>query len=584
MRRLVDITSFKANRSADLNVRIAVYRSGRRGPDMASKFIDTNFFKSALGYAKAVARARDEANLTQLAMLAGLLQAAIVADEGDDAQMVANNGDAIQAALHAHNVALPGDDTDLVEEKMPLSEDLKNALNTHSKDMEAFLGMLLNNVAPVSLTSNPLAVVIAPYLLDYLREGEDGIVCNDAFAAAAFSAFESGEFKDYVGLSSFFSANRLYFVALIEKVFEGRQATRQELTTLPKLSAELVDALRDQEDGAGARFVAAVDLGLTTGVNIISDRATAYHEAGHAVVSSVLRPEVPINKIKVKREQDYDGVTIYDGSSPHFRRWRREDDQIELCVLLAGQAAQSLKFGLGYMDRGVSSDIERATKRAWASIAYYGLDLEFGPVDLSIFEQKTGWLFDEAQKRLQAVMKDAAARTDNILRENWIKLEAIATALIATGEVDFEQFVGGLTLNGLGHVPGALKAENLKVIRRVTFAKQAGSHQTPEGAVRYEAGDALVTGEDNDSWPIARAKFDELYCPNGGTQAGADGLYEKKTRRVWALSLGENSRVDMPGGRGVLLGRSGDWIVDYGGGDMAIVAGATFAKLYQITY
>ena len=328
---------------------------------MASKFINTNFFKTALGYAKAVARSRDEANLTPLAMLAGLLQAAIVADEGNAAQMVANNGDAIQAALHAHNVALPGDNTDLSEEKMPVSEDLKNALNTQSKDLEAFLEMLLDNVAPVSLASNPLAAVLAPYLSDYLREGEDGVIGNDAFAAAAFSAFEFGEFKCYRGLSSFFSANRPYFVALIEKVFEGRKATRREFTTLPKLSAELVDALRDQEDGAGARFVAAVDLGLTTGVNIISDRATAYHEAGHAVVSSVLRPEVPINKIKVKREQDYDGVTIYDGSSPHFRRWRREDDQIELCVLLAGQAAQSLKFGLGYMDRGVSSDIERAT-------------------------------------------------------------------------------------------------------------------------------------------------------------------------------------------------------------------------------
>ena len=141
--------------------------------------------------------------------------------------------------------------------------------------------------------------------------------------------------------------------------------------------------------------------------------------------------------------------------------------------------------------------------------------------------------------------------------------------------------MGGLTLNGLGHVPGALKAENLPVIRRVTFAKQAGSHQTPEGAVRYEAGDALVTGEDNDSWPIARATFDELYCPDGGTQVGADGLYEKKPKRVWALLLGENSRVDMSGGRGVLLGQNGDWIVDYGDGDMAVVAGTTFAKLYR---
>ncbi|KUR72121.1 hypothetical protein AQZ52_02095 [Novosphingobium fuchskuhlense] len=549
---------------------------------MASKLIETAFFKAALGYAKAIARMRGEQVLTPLTMLGGLLKASIEADDGDDAQGVANNSDSIKAALHAHGFELSEGDIEPLDDKIQLADDLKNSLNSNGKDLAKFLDALLNSVSPVSLNGNPLASIISPYLTDYLGEGDEPTIGGDAFSAAAFCAFEKGEFKDYAGLSSFFSANRLYLLALIDKVFGGRRSAKREAPENSKLSSDLEAALRDRDDGHSARFVSALDVGLTTGVNIIADRITAYHEAGHAIVSSVLRPEIPVNRVLVKREKGYLGVTMYDGTAPQRNLYRREDYLVELCVCLAGQAAQGIKFGPDFMDEGVSSDIERATKRAWNSIAYYGLDPEFGPVDLSIFKQSSGWLFDEAQKRLQAVMKEAASRTDNILKENWIKLEAIAAALIETGDVDFEQFVAGLKISGLEQVPGVLRAENVPVTRAVAFTSQPGSHQTPEGAVRYEAGDAIVTGEDGDSWPISRAIFEQFYQPENAESFGGDGLYVKIPKQVLVLPLGERSRVDMSGGRGVLLGNSGDWIVDYGCGDMAIVSGGVFERLYRI--
>lgn len=550
---------------------------------MADEIDKTLFFIAAAGFAKAIAKERSDCEITPLTFLAGLKIAAAVATGGDDAQLVADNSDAIKVALRTRDLALPENEIEPLEDKMPLSAGLKDVLNSNRHDLGKFLNALLDVVSPVTLADNPLASTISHYITDYLAVDGGDEIGGDVFAAAAFSAFENGEFRDHPGLTSFFSTNRPYLTALVDKVFQGMRSAKLDVLRLPNISKELKSALRGQDDGAGARFVAAVDIGLATGVNIVSDRVTAYHEAGHAVVSSVLRPEIPINRILVKREQDYDGVTIPDANSPHFSLMRRSDYLSELCVLLAGQAAQGLKFGQGYYDQGATSDIEKATKRAWRSIAWYGLDLEFGPVDLSIFEEKSGWLYDEAQKRLQVVMKEAAARTDKILKENWIKLEATANALIATGEVDFEQFVAGLAMNGLENVPGALRAQNIPVVRDVTFVSQPGSHQTPEGSVLYEAGDALVTGENGDCWPITRAVFEKLYAPINGSILGQNGRYEKPARHVLALPLEESTRVDMSGGRGLLLGTSGDWIVDYGSGDMAIVAGATFSQLYQIT-
>ncbi|MEI6486229.1 MAG: PGDYG domain-containing protein [Sphingomonadales bacterium] len=548
---------------------------------MANEIDKTEFFKVAAGYAKTIAKDRSDSEITPLTFLAGLVMAAVAADEGEDAQFIADNSDAIKIALNTRDLALPENAIEPLDEKMPLSAELKEALNANRKDIRKFLHALLNIAAPVRLSDNPLASINSYYLADYL-DAEGGVVCGDAFAAAAFSAFENGEFRDYPGLSSFFSANRSYLTALVNKVFDGKRSVKRDDPREFKLCPELENALRTQDDGHSSRFVAAIDFGLATGVNIISDRITAYHEAGHAIVHSVLRPEIPVNRVMVKREKGYLGVTVYDGSAPQRNLFRREDYLVELCVCLAGQMAQAIKFGDGFMDEGVSSDIEKATKRAWNSIAYYGLDPDFGPVDLSIFKESSGFLFDEAQKRLQVVMKEAAGRTEKILRENWLRLETVAVALIATGDIDFEQFVSGLTLNGLQQVPGVMMATSVPVTRTVTFSKAPGSHQTPEGAVRYESGDAIVTGDDGDSWPISRGTFEELYEVESGGVFGFEGSYVKKPRQVLALPLRESSRVDMSGGRGVLLGQGGDWIVDYGHGDMAIVSGNAFEKFYRL--
>jgi hypothetical protein len=59
--------------------------------------------------------------------------------------------------------------------------------------------------------------------------------------------------------------------------------------------------------------------------------------------------------------------------------------------------------------------------------------------------------------------------------------------------------------------------------------------------------------------------------------------YEKRRRPVLALQLAEKSRVDLQGSMGILSGNAGDWVVDFGEGDLAVVGEDQFREIYEIS-
>jgi hypothetical protein len=100
--------------------------------------------------------------------------------------------------------------------------------------------------------------------------------------------------------------------------------------------------------------------------------------------------------------------------------------------------------------------------------------------------------------------------------------------------------------------------------------------------VRYDAEDALVSGADGENWPVNRKTFERIYEPVGSKGYGQDGPYRKIGGEILAVRLDGPRRIDLSGGRGVLTGQSGDWLVDYGAGDLAIVAADVFLSSYKL--
>lgn len=129
--------------------------------------------------------------------------------------------------------------------------------------------------------------------------------------------------------------------------------------------------------------------------------------------------------------------------------------------------------------------------------------------------------------------------------------------------------------------PGAFLAVKRPVPVSVEFAEREGTLGTREGAVRYQAGDAILSGIEGERWPVPRARFLASYDPVAPVCAGQRGSYVKRRKAVWAWRTGAAVEIALSGGRGTLRANAGDVIVDYGDCDLAVVAASIFDGSYE---
>jgi hypothetical protein len=129
--------------------------------------------------------------------------------------------------------------------------------------------------------------------------------------------------------------------------------------------------------------------------------------------------------------------------------------------------------------------------------------------------------------------------------------------------------------------PDAIAARKRPVVRHVQFARRAGRCETMEGPVGYEVGDAIVTGELGEQWPVRRAFFLRTYDPVPPLAAGEDGPYRRREGIARARRLDQSLTLTIGKEQGRLSGVAGDWLVQHDDGSIGIVAGAIFAETYE---
>jgi hypothetical protein len=110
-------------------------------------------------------------------------------------------------------------------------------------------------------------------------------------------------------------------------------------------------------------------------------------------------------------------------------------------------------------------------------------------------DNSSGWLFDKAQQRLHAIVNQEARRAENILRENWDKVEIITQDLLTKKVIAETSISNDMISTGLTGVKGSLSAKSIPVKHPFVIARHPGIIRTPEGPVRYEAGDAISNYE-----------------------------------------------------------------------------------------
>jgi cell division protease FtsH len=157
---------------------------------------------------------------------------------------------------------------------------------------------------------------------------------------------------------------------------------------------------------------------------------TAYHEAGHAVMSMVLNPDVVIEQVTITARGDAGGFVSFEQNSEVNRRWTRKEFMDEICVLLAGRLAEQIKFGDDGIGAGASSDLARATQLAEAAITQYGLDEKVGLVATAHLSASGQAGFEAlVAERVAFWLADAQERCNGELKVHWEWINNVAKAL-----------------------------------------------------------------------------------------------------------------------------------------------------------
>lgn len=213
------------------------------------------------------------------------------------------------------------------------------------------------------------------------------------------------------------------------------------------------------------RSIEKVMLGPERKSRIISKREkkiTAYHEAGHAIVSSVLPYADPVHKISIVARGHAGGYTLKLPVEERKLQSRKEFLD-EIAVSLGGYAAELRVFD--DITTGPSHDLSVATALARDMVGRYGMSDVIGPV---AFESAPGKRFlgtvksegeysDEVaatiDKEVTRIITEALARAKETIEEHKDAFEAITTYLLEKETIERKEYEDILRAHGI-----ALKA------------------------------------------------------------------------------------------------------------------------------
>ena len=192
--------------------------------------------------------------------------------------------------------------------------------------------------------------------------------------------------------------------------------------------------------------VKKVTVGLEKHSRVISEKdkkLTAFHEAGHAIVSRYLETQKEIKEVSIIPRGVAGGYTMYKTNEDKFYVSKQEMQE-KLISLLGGRAAE--KLALDDISTGASNDIEVATKIATDMVTIYGMSDIVGPISINTEKdpyqmELLGDRFEDSiGAEIKQLIDNAYYHAQKILSEHMDKLEQVATALMKQEIISAEEF------------------------------------------------------------------------------------------------------------------------------------------------
>lgn len=185
---------------------------------------------------------------------------------------------------------------------------------------------------------------------------------------------------------------------------------------------------------------------------IITDdekKLTAYHEAGHAIISRAIPDSDPVHQVTIIPRGRAGGFTMTLPREEKYYGTKMEMKN-DIIGLLGGRVAEMLK--LDDVSTGASNDIMRATEIAREMVTKYGFSERLGPVnyssgdevflgrDFSTRRDYSEQTAAEIDSEVKTIMNDCYVAAEKILKDNMNSLEAVAEALLVVETLEADQF------------------------------------------------------------------------------------------------------------------------------------------------
>ncbi len=249
-------------------------------------------------------------------------------------------------------------------------------------------------------------------------------------------------------------------------------------------------------------------------------KLTAYHEAGHVLVSKFVPGADPVHKVSIVARGRALGLTHFLPQDERHN-WSYNFCMGKMAVLLGGRAAEMVKFG--DVTNGAANDIGRATDLARKMICEWGMSKRLGPLtfgkkESEIFlgrdianhkdySEQTAVIIDQ---EIRKYVESAQQRAESIILENSEKLEALTAEILKKEVLSGEEIDSVLNGNGNGRRRGQKSRSDRDtregrgevVVKEAPAAREIGKQRenAPAGEnTRGSRSRAAVEVVDNDS-------------------------------------------------------------------------------------
>lgn len=179
-------------------------------------------------------------------------------------------------------------------------------------------------------------------------------------------------------------------------------------------------------------------------------KLTAYHEAGHALLSRLIPEADPVHMVTIIPRGRAGGFTMNLPTEERYYSIKSEMEN-EIVILLGGRLAE--KLVLGDISTGAQNDLSRVTKIARNMVTSYGMSdnlgsMTYGSDDQEVFIGKDlararDYSEDIAaaiDKEMRTIVDEAYERAEKLLSENLDKLHEIAKALLERETLNAKEF------------------------------------------------------------------------------------------------------------------------------------------------